>query len=375
MVIEGIDLSSGNKVLAEVNPLKKSVSLLEKGRPSKKIYGLPVEKTLFRLYRFPTKNREKVHQALISHLKHDLPVSLDEVEFDYLFRTDGNHTEVFCVIAKKEDLKKLDRKSSVDSEVFALIRLMKQKKISDFSVVHFAPAYRYLLKVKDGFPVFIKTLGDEELKLYINEDTYVSGFIPEGIKGEVLNNPTGKPENNVAFGLVLKALDDTGVDLLHSDTGGMLKHLLKGALYLLIAVVLINTALFAVYYFKNKELAVIKEKEKEIFIKYFGEGTPVYDPLLQAKGIVAGLKSSGMSQEDAVDLLNYIGKSKKDAGISEIYKISLSQGMFTIYGKASSIRQVEKFKNLLSEKFSTTIEETVNTPAGDVRFIIKGKVK
>ncbi|WP_457643799.1 hypothetical protein [Persephonella sp.] len=376
MIIEGIDLASGNKILADINPLKKSVSVIQKGKPVKKIYGFPVKKTLLRIYEFPFKNREKLHKAVISHLKYDLPVALDELEYSYITRAEGDTTKIFCIAVRKSDLKGFDGKSSVDSEIFALIRLLRFNGITDCTLIHFGPDYIFVMKIKDSFPQFVRTILKEEIEIYTEENTYLSGFIPDDYRSgdiNLLNNPTGDTKMNVAFGLVLRALDDFGVDLLHRDRGGLISVLLKGAVYLFIAFILLNGALFGVYYFKEKELKIVKEKEKEIFIKYFGDGTPVYDPLTQAKGLVSIKGKGSVSEEDAVDLLNEIGRAKKESGIKEIYKINISGTMFTVYGKADSITKVEKFKNLLSRKYTTTIEETVNTPAGDIRFVVKGK--
>lgn len=76
---------------------------------------------------------------------------------------------------------------------------------------------------------------------------------------------------------------------------------------------------------------------------YTGE---VFDPLEQAKGKIASLKASSVKKEDAVDILDFIGRSKRSAGISRIYRISITSERFVIQGIAYSIKDVERFKTV-----------------------------
>ncbi len=402
MIIKAVDLGSAYEVTGEVNPFQKRIKLISKNylediysliqenkweeverkviekKVSKVIFGFPVTKTLFRKYVFPFKNKEKIEKAVKGQLSVDLPLSLEDVEYAYVVKEiiGENKVEVFCVIVPKEDISHF--KHSVDSEIFALMRLCKNQDIHNGTVVHFAKNYIYKVRFRDNFPESVRVIREDEIKnkeLHYREDTVFSGFIPDYIpRDRILNNPVGDPKYNVAYGLLLKSIDDFGVDFTHKYDSQNINKLLKGALYLSLAIFFINVGLFTYGSVKERILRKIKSQEKEIYIKYFSASGEVYDPLLQAKGLVSSVKKYGYSPEDAADVLNEIGKAKEISGVKEIYKINISGKLFVIQGRASTIKDVEKFKNALSIKYKAKIEETINTPQGDIRFTIKGEV-
>jgi len=65
MIVKGIDLANDIYLVASLNILKKEVNILNKYKDiNKYIYGLPSSKLIFRSYRFPFKNPNKVNPFL-----------------------------------------------------------------------------------------------------------------------------------------------------------------------------------------------------------------------------------------------------------------------------------------------------------------------
>jgi len=303
----------------------------------------------------------------------DLPFPVDQIEYSYFERYEKNRTEIFCVIVRKEDLQKIKDGDIIDSEIFALLRLAKYNGLNNCEILHFSEGYSVYLKIKDQFIDQVRVFSQ---KPEIDDNFYLSGNIPEDISSNrILKNPTDDPSLNVAFGLLLRGVDDTGIDLLHRSEELYTEKILKGAVYLTLAVVLFNLALIFRLELLERQLRSIKEKEKELFVKGFNYTGEVFDPLEQAKGKIASLKASSVKKEDAVDILDFIGRSKRSAGISRIYRISITSERFVIQGIAYSIKDVERFKNGLNSKYEANIDETVSTPEGMVRFSISGVIR
>ena len=384
MIVLAKDLGTGNELIGEVNPLKKEIKLVEGKKPSKFIYGFPVNKSIFRKYIFPFKNREKINKAVKGNLQLDLPIPFEDVEYSFVYRerVEDGKAEVFCVIVRKEDIQGFDKNSSLDSEIFALMRLTKFQYIHNGVIVHFSKDYIYLISFRNNFPESVRVIREkdlEEKKLLDKNTVLFSGIIPDYIKEKVeknriLNNPTGRPEYNIPYGLLLKGIDEFGIDFIHKDEEEILSKLIKGIAYIAVSVLIVNVGLIINWSLKEKELKKIKSKEKEIYIKYFNASEAVYDPVLQAEGLVSSFKHSEESLLDASDVLSQIGKAKDIAKIDEIYRVSIDGNIFSIQGKAKSVTDVEKFKNALSVKFKAEIDETVSTTDGKVRFSVKGEI-
>ncbi|WP_457640539.1 hypothetical protein [Persephonella sp.] len=374
MIIKAVDLGLSKELTGEVNPLKKYIKILTKEpKTFKKIYGFPSSKSTFRKYSFPFKDRSKIEKAVRTQLQIDLPFPLEEVEYSYYQRYEKNKSELFCVIVKNEDIQNIKDGDIIDSEIFALLRLAKFNNLNDCEILHFSKGYIVYLKIKNQFIDQVRVLSDIT---EIPQNVYLSGDIPENVEGiKLLNNPENDPSLNVAYGLLLRGIDDTGIDFLHRSEETYVERLLKGAVYLTVAILILNVAFFIKLSLLEKQLRQIKEKEKELFVKGFNYTGEVFDPLEQAKGKIASLRAKSVSKEDAVDILDFMGASKKGTGIISIYKISITSERFSIQGLAESIKDVEKFKNNLSKRYSTSIDETVSTPEGKVRFSISGAVR
>ncbi len=394
MLVKGVDLGLGCEVVGEVDLFRKRIKIEKKGYidlekeilpqvEEKKIqniiFGFPVNKTLFRRYTFPFKQREKIERAVKGQLFIDLPIPFEEIEFDYVVKDipGENKVEVFCVIVPKKELENL--KYHVDSEIFALMRLCRYQHVYNGTIVHFSKGYIYTVRFRDNFPEVVRVIKEEEIKnrnMVNREDVVFSGDVPDYIPRErILSNPEGDPFYNISYGLILKSIDDFGVDFLHKDETYHLKTVIAGVVYLFLSILFVDAGLVAYGYAKEKVLKKIREKEKELYIKYFSASGTVYDPLLQAKGIVASIKKGGTSGVDAADILAQIGKAKQISKIKSLYKISISGNTFIIQGRADSIKDIESFKNALSIKFNAKIDETINTPEGDIRFTVKGEVR
>jgi len=374
MIVKGIDLANDIYLLARVNILKKELTILEEAKDiNKYIYGLPSTKLIFRTYKFPFKNPNKIKKALEGNLRLDLPINLEDVVYRYIYKERDKEVEIFCFIARKEDIEELQSPNSIiDTEILALLRVAKQLGIYNGEIIHFNKEYTLKLSFEDLFPREVRIL-PSDTKLEISENTYLSGFIPEGLEGKILKNRLEKPEYNVACGLLLNPIDNLSVDFSFSKTSEGVKRLLKGSLFLALAIAVLNLALFSWIYVKNKEIKKIKSAEKEIFIKYFSQSGEVYDPLMQAKGLLKTVKSGKETvKHSPLNILSKIGIAKKSANILDIEKIDIFENSFVIQGVANSFSDVGRFKDILSRDFKVSIEETSKLEDGKSKFTIRG---
>ncbi|WP_029522759.1 hypothetical protein [Persephonella sp. KM09-Lau-8] len=374
MVIKGIDLGLQVWLFGEVNPLKKEVKLLKKEPKNfKNIYAFPASKSTFRKYTFPFKDKNKIEKAVRTQIQLDIPVEPDQLEYGYYVHHNKGKSEVFCVIVRKEDLSSIKDAEIIDSEIFSLLRVARYYGIKSCKIIHFSEDYILYLQIEDDFIQQARVLSSVP---EIDNETYLSGKIPEDLKNtRILKNPEENPVLNVAFGAVLRGIDDTGVDFLHKAESKNTERLIKGAIYLFTAVVLINIALFVKLFLLEKQLKTVKEKEKEIFMKGFNYTGEIFDPLEQAKGKLKAIKEGSSISTDAVDVLSFIAKEKKSFPDIKIYRINITESRFILQGTAHDIKSVENFKNRLSQKYPASIDETVSTPDGKIRFSISGEVK
>lgn len=373
MIVKGIDLSLNVELVAKIKPLKSEVYLIDKPSSIQKtIASFPAVKSTFRTYEFPFADKDKIQKAVETALKVDLPVSFESVSYDYTLKTQKDKTIVFCVIAKKEDVQNLKNVDILDSEVFAPLRITRFLNLKNITILHFSDGYIVEVFVEDGFIKKVRILKNIE---NIPENTLLSGDIPEKFE----NSPKLKIENilpkyNVAYGLLLRMLDDTGVDLLHKSNKDTFVKLLKGTFYLFLSVLVLSIAIGFKVFVLKKQIKYVKEKEKEVFVKSFNYSGTIFDPLEQAKSKLLMLKNKNNDKEDTIDVLNFIGTGLSKLNNVELFKITISQNRFIIKGVAKSIREIEMLKNFLSKKYNAKIEETVNTPKGEVRFTISGDI-
>jgi len=373
LIVKGIDLSLNVELVAKIKPLKSKVYLIDKPSSIQKtIASFPAIKSTFRTYEFPFSDKDKIQKAVETALKVDLPISFESVSYDYILKTYKDKTFVFCVIAKKEDVQNLKNVDILDSEVFALLRIARFLNLKNINILHFSDGYIVEVFVKDSFIKKVRILKNIE---NIPQNTLLSGDIPEKFE----NYPKLKVENilpkyNVAYGLLLKMLDDTGIDLLHKSNKDIFVKLLKGAFYLFLSVLVLSIAIWFKVFTLKKQIKYVKEKEKEIFVKAFNYSGTIFDPLEQAKSKLLMLKNKDKYKEDTIDILNFIGIDLSKLNNVELFKITISQNRFIIKGTAKSIREIEMLKNFLSKKYNAKIEETVNTPKGEVRFTISGDI-
>jgi hypothetical protein len=381
MNIKGIDYKKEKKyeLVAEVNVFKKKVKILEKEpKETKVVVSVPFNLTTFRVYKFPVKDNDKIKNLVKGQLQFDIPIPLEELEYDFYLKDDT----AFCVITKKsviEEIKETYQKVDIlDSEIFSIIRLMNFKGENSGKVIHFSSDYAYYLEFEDNFPKMVHALSDKDLDKFLSSDTFLSGEIPESLKEKhkILNNPTKNPALNIAFGNILRGIfDETGIDFLHKEKADFTSYIVKGLIYFMIALFFINAGIYAKIFFLQEKIKEVKNKEKEIFIKYFSSSTPVFDPLTQAKGLVSSVENRKTQTIDALDILDDVGKAKMKTRIKELYKINIGISDFTIQGIAESLKDVENFKNELSKKYQVIIEESVTNTEGKIRFSIKGKLK
>ena len=372
MIIKAIDTELNRYLIGDINPIKKDVKIIQNianKRVSLEIYSIPSYKLTFRKYSFPTKKIEFLEKSLKTQLKLDLPVDIDEVEYRYITKPNKNGYDVFCVIAKKEDLKNFPKKTIVDTDFFSLIRLAKFNGVSDGIIYHFTDKNVIKVRFKDSFPLEVRVFNE----IYqIEENAYLSGKIKGlNFKNRVLNNPTAEPINNVSFGLLLKPVYDIGVDFFKKNDTDFIKNNLKSLLYLTLSLIILNFVFFINLQVKNYELKKIKEKEKEIFYKYWQTSGKIYSPLTQAKGILKNLKLKNRKKTDKLTLLNKLGRLVKYSGIESITRVYISDNRIVIEGFATNENQFKKFRKRLNRRFPINEEENYIQQSGKLKFKIE----
>ncbi|WP_457625166.1 hypothetical protein [Persephonella sp.] len=372
MIIKGVDLGLSEYLIGEVNPFKKDIKILKNEPKNIKVfYSFPSVKSTFRKYRFPFKDRSKIEKAIKTQLSLDLPFPIDSVKYSYYLKTDKNGADVFCVIAKKEDIDAVKDADIIDSELFSFLRICMLMGKDNCGIIHFSDGYVVQLLIKNSFIEYARVIPDVDK---IPEGFLLSGKIPEKFSSyEKLKIDGIDTKLNVCYGLLLRGIFNVGIDFSGRSGKDYIEKLLKGAFYILLSGAVLNGALFYKSYTLEKQLKKIKEKENEIFIKTFNYTGEIFDPLEQAKSKLLLVEKESSISEDAVELLDYIGNSMKSTAVHKIYSISITDGKFRIKGVARSISDVEQFKDKLSEKFRAKIEETVNTPEGEIRFIVSGE--
>ena len=362
------------QLYAKVNPLKKQIEVVKSLKNPKVIVSIPVKDSTFRTFNFDFDDENKIKKAVETALKAELP-DYKEIEWSYYKK----NSQIFCVITKREIISKLKEEFSdiysIDSDVFSLLRLLLYNEKDNADIIHIYNDYAVYIEIKEGFPNKVLSIPLEKANDILKENlkVMVSGFIPENIENPILNNPLKNPKLNIAFGNALKPVYRTGVDFLHKETFVNLKNLASLSLLVLMVFIFINIGLFVKAYTLKHEIKKVKNKEKIVYMKYFG-GTPV-DPLAQAKGKVAALKESFTKKEDSADILNFIGRQKSKIPDIEVIYINISSNSAVIRGFADSIQTVDKFRRALNEKFTDVkIEESVKDANGKIRFRISIKL-
>ncbi len=378
MNITGIDYREDRDFIlyGKVNPFKKEVKLLEREpKNSSVVVSIPAYLSTFRVYKFPIKDREKIKNLVKGQLQFDIPIPFEEIDYAYYVYSDGR---VFCVITKKSVISDITEKYKVvnviDSEIFSLIRLLNHKGKREGKIVHFFGDKTVYLEVKDNFPENIRILKEQEAEDFISEDVLISGTIPDRFKNyENIVSLGVEPDFNVAYGNLLKNIYSPGVDFLHKETFNLSALLVKVFLSIILIFLFIDTSLFLKVYYLQQEIKQVKNKQIEIFQKYFSSSSPVYDPLLQAKGLIEKAESSEEEEESLLEILERIAQAKAKSSIEEIYRINVQTNSFSVQGIAPSLKDVEKFKDELSKYYNVTIEESVVTTEGKIRFRLKGE--
>ncbi len=377
MNILAIQLTEKEKVqlYAKVNPLKKQIEVVKSLKNPKVIVSIPVKESTFRIFNFDFDDERKIKKAVETALKVEFP-NYNEIEWAAYYK---ENLQIFCVITKKELIYSLKEEHnniySIDSDVFSLIRLLLYNGEENAKLVHFYESYAVYLEVKQNFPQKVQSISLEDAEDILKKDNniLVSGFIPENIENPVLNNPSKDPKLNIAFGNALKPIYRIGVDFLHKETFLNLKNIVSISILILTFFIFINIGLFVKAYTLKQEIKKVKNKEKIVYMKYFG-GTAV-DPVAQAKGKVATLKESFTKKEDAAYILNFIGKQKLKVPKIEIIYINISSESVVIRGFADSIQTIDRFRRALNTKFSNVkIEESVKDANGKIRFRINIKL-
>jgi len=368
LIVKAVDKSLDRILIADVNPIKKNVKIVNSFDNKKtflEIYSIPSVKLTFRKYFFPVKKIDYLEKSLKTQLSLDLPIHLNEIEYRYVYKESDKGLNVFCVIVRKEDLKEYPKESIVDTEIFSLLRLAKFNGIDNGLIYHFTGSYVLKVVFKENFPEEVRVLEDVGI---IEEDAYISGIIEDRFRNfKVLNNLTSDPSYNVAFGLAIKSFYSIGVDFLKKDDIDFVKKSIKNFIFLAVSILIVNLVFFISLQIKNYELKKIKEKEKEIFFKYWQHSGKIYSPLTQAKGILKSIRRNKVVQKDATSTLEKLGRLFKLSNINELKKVYVSEDKIVIEGIANSNEDIEKLKKYFSKEFNLKNEE-INSIDNKLKF-------
>ncbi len=369
MYIKAKDYFYQQELTGNINILRKTIHITKEDKKGSVYSYIPFKFSSYRVYQFPFTDKGKVLKAVKTSLVMELK-DISPYEIDFYQK----ENKVFCVITRKELIEQLleayPNLELLDSDIFCLIRLAKHNGIARGVIYHFYEDFVLYIKFSDSFPLEVRTYPKTDIS--VEKDALLSGKIPEQFKSErVLNNPTKDPQLNILFGLLLRPIYQEGIDFLKRENKGFLDILVKSVIFIVIVLFIINIGLSVQKYFLNKQLLYVKNKEKEIFIKYFGS-SKVIDPLSQAKGLVS--VKDNYFQKDGADILYHIAQSKRSIPSIKITKITVENTEFYIKGFADSIENIDRFKTILNRKFrQVSVEESKKDASGKIRFSIKGE--
>ena len=365
MKVSGIQFNKSLEpqvLTAEVNLLKKDIKVVpnDSKKSSKKIASIPTYLSTFRYFEFPFKNKDKILKAIETTLSLEIP---NWQLFTYRAYIKDN--KVFCVITRKDliekILKKVENLFLLDSDIFPLIRVAKREGFITGKIGYLYEDIGVVITIENSFPTEVLHISVDNLKELFK-------------KGQVLEITAKNIEQNltVAYGNILRVFDDEGINFLEDKTAIKASFVAKLILLLLLGLAFVSLGLGIKIYQYKKELKYIKDKEKEVFIKYFNSSV-VIDPLSQAKGKVATLSSFATNKKDAAEIMEYIGKTLSKNRVN-FKVINLQIGKDTLYltGLSKDISNVEKLKKFIADQYKTVfIEETSKDANGMIRFKLR----
>ncbi|WP_456426030.1 hypothetical protein [Desulfurobacterium sp.] len=333
----------------DVNVLKADVRLSDRQNYDRLFVLLPAEKTTFRIRHFPFNDKRKILKIVENDIKSNPLLARKDLVYRSLFFSNGEGTTVFTVIAERKDVEEVEKRGadSLDSEVVSLLRIVLLNEKRDGEFYYPKEDSTIVISIKGGVPVSVRVFeGSKE-------------------EGELITLEGVDLKTLPLFGSALQVIKNMELNFLKEESSDIDVSLVRSAVFLLLSILILSGTLFAGGFFFKRKIRDIRRAEAVLFEKRFPD-IPAVDPLTQLRGMLA---SKNFVEVDAADIMNYIGKMRKDA--ISILKFNAGDGRFSIEGEAPDISSVTTFADRL-KKFNAEITETV-TLKNKVRFRLEGR--
>lgn len=366
MIVKVIDLSNGLELVCYINPIKSEISIVDEKQNPDIILG--VFPSIYTTYRI-IKDNSKL-KGLDSYVKGLLKIESVLTDEDILVRDiDLGGGYRFAVITEKSGIDKIKKDypsmSVLDYEITSILRLLEFNNKKYSKLIHFNKDYATELNFDDGILKSFITKDKNDVDI---SDAVVSGFIPEGSTAEVLNNPTGEPRYNIAYGGALHFLSELNMNFLRKESSSE-NIIITTLILLLISFFILNGSYLGRKIHLDKKVNEIKALSTNE-VKKIGINN-VVDPLLQVKGVMAGIKDD--ENKNIFPFMDKIGFSlSKSKGIN-IFGLNITSDEVFIDADAQSMGDIEVFMKSLPSEYNFSIVETSKDPKGKIKFKIKGK--
>ncbi|MCX8083911.1 MAG: hypothetical protein N3C60_03220 [Calditerrivibrio sp.] len=368
MIIKSIDLSTGIDLVCNVNPMRSEIVVREDNNMvyQSVIAVMPAIDTSYRIVK-----RNPKFKSITDYVKGLLKIESILDTDDIVVRgtqIDGDRD--FVIFTDKYSIetykKKYTQINILEHEVSSLLRLLEYNKIVCSRLLHFNQDYCIEITFDGGYLKGVHVLDVEEVNDVDN--ALLSGFIPKGYNGPILNNPTNDPTKNVAFGGALYYFSSININFLQKESSA--ESMIFVSLTMLIAIfIVLNAALFVKTFFLNKKTDQIV-KASIIELNKLNIKNAV-DPLSQVKGVLANLKER--QEKDLIPILDRIGYAVSQVKGINIYNMNATPEEIFIEGDAVSQVEVDDFKKRLPAEYNFNTMESVKDPKGVFKFKLRGK--
>lgn len=369
MIVRSIDTANQITLYLELNPLKGEISVIQKpSRVETTIVVLSAASTTFRII---DKTKTSQIKSVINYVKGLLRIQAPfDMEGMNIKDFSLGKNKVFALIYNPQILEKIKNDypdcGIIEYEISSLLRLIEYNHISCERLLHFNKDYVVELIFENGLLLRANILHPSSVQIEAND--FVSGFVPEGVKNNIINNPTNDSRNNVAFGGALHYLSQLNVNLLKKESN-IDDIFLWTIIILLLSILLYNGSnIFKIYELKKK-ISFVDKKISEEAIKI--GLTKVVDPLLQAKSYLSKVKDE--RAKDLILIIDKIGFAKSKIQPLSIYEFNITFSELYIEGEVTDPALITTFKNSLPSEYQYTIIETTKDPKGSTRFKLRGK--
>jgi|GEM_PF-3815958 len=366
MIVKSIDFAGGAELVCDINPIKSEIKVLNRYNNVNALIGIfPAFNTSYRIIKQNTKIK-----SFSSYVKGLLRLESIIDNEDIVVRDiDLGDGYKFAVIAEKDEINSVRKDypsiSVLDYEITSILRLLEYNSMSCNRLIHFNKTYALELNFENGC---LKAFSVKDLQNIDDKADLFSGYIPENFDVNILNNPTGDPKNNLAFGGALYFLSSINLNFLQKESQKEFLFIYT-LIILLSAFLILNLSFWGRKFYLDAKISDLKNLSLDEVKRVKIENA--VDPLLQVKGLVANMKDD--EKRDLFPILDKIGFALSQLRGVAIHSITLSPDDILIEADALSINDIEDFKKRLPADYNFTISETTKDPKGSIKFKIKGK--